>query len=79
LGALGRAVEIYRKRAELSLEDLEVRGGVKATHISLLERGQHNPTHNSLLRVSGGLDITVGELTTLAGELYENGSDDPPG
>jgi len=71
LGALGRAIESFRKKAEISQGDLGAACGLHATHISGLERGVRNATYESLVRLATGLGTTVGELTALADELYD--------
>jgi transcriptional regulator with XRE-family HTH domain len=71
LGSLGRAIEHYRKKAELSQEALGARCGLLATHVSRLERGISNPSYESLIRLAIALETTVGELTALADELYD--------
>jgi transcriptional regulator with XRE-family HTH domain len=70
LGALGAAVQQARKRAGLSLDDLAERCNMYGTHISALERGVRNSTYDSLRKIAAALGTSVGELTTLADELY---------
>lgn len=71
LGALGQAIEQCRKVSGLSQRDLSERSGLHPTHISGLERGARNPTYGSLVEVAEGLGISVGELTVLADEIYD--------
>jgi transcriptional regulator with XRE-family HTH domain len=69
LGALGDALAEFRDRAGLSQEALAHACDTKATHISKLERGQRNPTYETLYRIATALGTTVGELTAHADKL----------
>jgi transcriptional regulator with XRE-family HTH domain len=71
LGALGHAIEQCRKVSSLSQQELSQRSGLHPTHISGLERGARNPTYNSLVELADALDLSVGELTALADEIYD--------
>ena len=57
-------MRVKRIRTELGLsqEELAYRCGMHASHIGFLERGQRNPTLDTLERVSLGLDISLVEL-----------------
>jgi transcriptional regulator with XRE-family HTH domain len=71
LGALGQAVERCRKVGGLSQRELSERSGLHPTQISGLERGARNPTYGSLVELTEGLGISVGELAVLADEIYD--------
>lgn len=71
LGALGAAIEQIRKQADLSQEALGVLCQLRATHISTMERGMRNPTYATLVRLAAALNTTVGGLTALADDLYD--------
>lgn len=71
LGALGRAIEAFRKKSGHSQEELGARLNLAATHISRLERGLRSPTYDTLIRIAAALETSVGALTTLADQLYD--------
>jgi transcriptional regulator with XRE-family HTH domain len=72
LGALGQAIERCRKVGGLSQRELSERSGLHTTHVSGLERGARNPTYESLVELAEkGLGVSVGELTVLADEIYD--------
>jgi transcriptional regulator with XRE-family HTH domain len=60
-----------RKRANLSQEELGVRASLHRTEISQLERGLRLARIDTLLKLSGSLGITPGEL--LAGLDWQPG------
>lgn len=70
-GGAGAAIEQMRKQASLSQEDLGALCQLRATHISSMERGGRNLTYATLVRLAAALGTTVGELTALADELYD--------
>jgi transcriptional regulator with XRE-family HTH domain len=72
LGALGDAIAEARQGAGMSQETLGSLSGVHPVHVRGLERGVQNPTYNTLLKVAGSLEMTVGELTMRADELYRS-------
>ncbi len=70
LGSLGDAIKRLREMAGISQVGLAERSGLHGTHVSGLERGARNPTYETLARVADGLGVEVGELATLADEIY---------
>ena len=57
--------EILRQRRlalRLTQEQLAELAGVSLQHIGEIERGQGNPTLNSLVKLSDALDISLSEL-----------------
>lgn len=60
--ALGRAVKELRDEAELTQEELADRVDKEASPVGKLERGDANPTFESLLSVARGLDVELSEL-----------------
>lgn len=71
LGALGQAIERFRRKAKLCQEELGGRSGIHPTHVRGLEQGVRNPTYKTLVQLAEGLGITVGKLPTAADEIYE--------
>lgn len=70
LGALGDAIVEARQGSGFSQETLGSLSGVHPVHVRGLERGAGNPTYDTLVKIAESLDMTVGELTTRADELY---------
>jgi transcriptional regulator with XRE-family HTH domain len=60
--ALGAALRHFRHKAELSQEALSQSTGVHRTWISQIEQGHNNPAWGTVVRLAGGLGITLGEL-----------------
>lgn len=71
LGALGRALEQLRTDAGLTLEQLADRTGSDLTQVGGIERGIRNPSYEFLLRLATALDTRVGEIATLADDLFD--------
>lgn len=67
--AFGEAVRRLRLEAGLSQEELAERAGKDFTLIGGIERGQRNPSFETLLRISAGLGTTVGAIAALADEI----------
>lgn len=59
---LGLRIKRIRTELGLSQEELAYRCGMHASHIGFLERGQRNPTLDTLERVALGLNITLSEM-----------------
>jgi transcriptional regulator with XRE-family HTH domain len=56
---LGRAIREARARRGLSQEELGFRAGLHRNFVGALERGETNPTFNTLLHVMSGLDLAL--------------------
>jgi transcriptional regulator with XRE-family HTH domain len=67
--ALGDAIRRLRTEAGLSQEQLAERAATDLTQVGGVERGVRNPSYTTLVRLAAGLEVTVGQLTTLADEL----------
>ena len=59
---IGRAVRRHRQLAKLSQEELADRAGLHRTYISLLERGQRNPSVDALGKIAGVLGVPASRL-----------------
>ena len=59
---LGQQVRALRRQRRLTHEQLAELAGVSLQHIGEIERGQGNPTLNSLVKLSDALDISLSEL-----------------
>ncbi|HEU5062277.1 MAG TPA: helix-turn-helix transcriptional regulator [Solirubrobacterales bacterium] len=67
--ALGMAVREARTNRGLTLEELAQRADLDLSYISIIERGQRNPTWGTVRMISKGLDIRLSELAHRAEEL----------
>ncbi|WP_081717893.1 MULTISPECIES: helix-turn-helix domain-containing protein [unclassified Paenibacillus] len=57
-----------RKKQKLSQEELAFRINLDRTYISMLERGIHQPTLNSLLAIAAALGTKATELVGIVEE-----------
>ncbi len=62
--AVGKALRLYRQKADLTQEELGFRFGLHRTYISLLERGERIPSLETLLQLSEFLGASPVELFT---------------
>jgi XRE family transcriptional regulator, regulator of sulfur utilization len=68
--ALGKAIREMRERQELSLRAFAPKAGVTFNTLSLIERGEANPTWETVKRIAGALGVSVVELAKVA-ERFE--------
>lgn len=59
---LGRRIKALRIARGLTLKELEVRGGISATHVSEIERGRASPTVGALGRIAHALGLRPAAL-----------------
>ena len=59
----GEAMKKARRRAGLTLRQLEERSGVRAGTISRLERGLQSARFSTILALAGALGLSVDEYT----------------
>jgi len=59
---LGHRIRMLRLTRGLTLKDLELRGGISATHISEIERGRASPTVGALGRIAHALGLRPATL-----------------
>lgn len=69
--ALGEAIRKTRVKAELSQEELADLAELDPKQVSTLECGRGNPTYRTLAKVASGLEMRIGELTTLADQMHD--------
>lgn len=62
LCTFGQLVKQHRTRLGISQEELGFRANLDRTYISGVERGVRNPSLTALVRLAGGLGITVSHL-----------------
>lgn len=67
----GARLRMLREQRGCSQAELARRSGVRRTYLIALERGQHDPTLDTLRRLAIGLDMDVADLVrVLAGEPF---------
>jgi len=62
LSALAKVLRQHRHSQSLSQEEVAHRAGRSMRYVSLLESGKHQPTLDTLNRISGALGITLSQL-----------------
>lgn len=67
--ALGEAVRQLREQRGLTQERLAQDAGLTTGTVSLLERGQSNPSWGTMKAIAAALDVPVAELAKLAAKL----------
>ena len=65
LKALGAAVYELRARRGLTQEWLGIKAGLHRNYVGALERGEINPTFQTLHRLMGGLMLPLSELVAV--------------
>lgn len=69
--AFGKAVRLRRHELELSQEELGARCGLDRTYISGIERGERNPTIQTIWKVADGLQSVPSRLLEQAQRRIE--------
>lgn len=64
--ALGEAIRQLRQKRNITQEDLAHEADVTTGTLSLIERGQANPTWGTVKRIMDALGVSMGELGKLA-------------
>jgi XRE family transcriptional regulator, regulator of sulfur utilization len=67
--ALGKAIRELRERQELSLRAFAPKADVTFNTLSLIERGEANPTWETVKRIAAGLGVSVSALAKAAERL----------
>jgi transcriptional regulator with XRE-family HTH domain len=74
--ALARAIELLIAQDEqMSQDSVAFEGELNIRQVNTFVRGRGNPTYTTLLRLSRGLHIRLGELMTLTDEIRETHSE----
>jgi transcriptional regulator with XRE-family HTH domain len=66
LAALGAALCSARRSARLTQRTLAARAGISASHVCAIERGEADPTFDTLLDLADGLGVRLGQLFSAA-------------
>lgn len=67
--ALGTAIRELRHKRGASLKALAPTAGITLNMLSLIERGEANPTWETIKGIAAALDVSMGELAKLADEF----------
>lgn len=67
--ALGEAVRQLREKRGATQEGVAREAGITTATLSLIERGQANPTWDTLKKIAAALGSSMGELGKLADKL----------
>lgn len=67
----GEVLRTIRKKQKMSQEKLAFQSNLDRTYISMLERGVHQPTLNSLLALARALNMKASELVELVEEKID--------
>lgn len=67
--ALGRAIRELRRKRDETQEELAPRAGITAKTLSLIERGEANPTWGTVQGIADALGVAMGDLAKLADKL----------
>lgn len=73
--ALGEAVRQLREKRGAIQEAIAREAGITTATLSLIERGQANPTWDTLKKIAGALGTSMGDLGRLADKLEAEGFD----
>lgn len=68
---LARAIRKIRTDASLSQRDLAQRMELDPSQMSRLERGDANPSWDTVRRIAAALEVTLAELAQLAEDFEE--------
>ena len=59
---VGNSIRILRKAQNMSIEDLAYLCGIDASHLGKIERGQHNPSLETLRKFAAAVKLSLSEL-----------------
>ncbi len=63
---MGQAIRELRQKRDVTQEALAPQAGVTPKTLSLIERGEANPTWGTVRGIAAALDVSMGDLATLA-------------
>jgi transcriptional regulator with XRE-family HTH domain len=67
--ALGEAIRQLRRKRGVTQESLAEAAGLTVATVSLIERGQANPTWDTVAKIATALGASMGELGKLVDKL----------
>jgi transcriptional regulator with XRE-family HTH domain len=68
--SFGEAVRFLRETMGLTQEEVSGKGGLHVTHISDLEQGRGNPTHQTIEGLARGLELPSAYILVLE-DIFE--------
>lgn len=74
--AFGKAVRLVRKSMGFSQDNFADLSGLHRTYIGAIERGEKNPTLNSIFRLANALQIPPHKLIEKTLSMLEEGTGD---
>ena len=77
--AFGQRMRTLRKQKRLSQEDLAEKAGLHPTYVGGVERGERNPSFESVLKISEALGISPSQLFRFEGIRSKLNLDDEIG
>lgn len=60
--AIGEKIKTFRNQRTMTQDDLASAAGLRQSHICRLERGQHSPSHKTLLALAKALNVSIAAL-----------------
>jgi transcriptional regulator with XRE-family HTH domain len=69
--ALGKAIRELREKREISLRAFAPKADVTFNTLSLIERGEANPTWETVKRIAAALGVSISTLAKAAERLEE--------
>ena len=69
---VGRVIQSYREKCELSQEVVSGLADIGRTHLSAIERGVRKPTLDTFFKIAVAMDIKPSELMRLIEDEIEN-------
>jgi transcriptional regulator with XRE-family HTH domain len=70
--ALGTVLKKHRQASKLSQEALAEKAGIHPTHVSLIERGERNPSVNVAKSLATALNLSLASLIQEAEALQDS-------
>jgi len=67
--ALGQAIRELRQKRDVTQEALAPQAGITPKTLSLIERGEANPTWGTVQGIAAALRVSMGELAKLADKI----------
>jgi transcriptional regulator with XRE-family HTH domain len=64
--ALGKAIRKLRNKREISLRSFAPKAGLSVNTLSLIERGDANPTWETVKGIAAALDVSIADLAKLS-------------
>ncbi|OPH60301.1 hypothetical protein BC351_17540 [Paenibacillus ferrarius] len=72
---IGEKIRLLRLKNGLSQEQLALQSGVNTSYLGQVERGENNPTVQTLEKIANGLNVPIGSLM-INNELEESSEKD---